>query len=443
MILLPTLLAAPLLGIALAVGSGSGSVRHSGTGAPNPLTAWVSRPDPSFHWTKEGERDGGTVYRFTSQTWQGIKWEHSLFYYDAAPHSYRPGGLSDAALLHVAGDSIRPGELATARRLSRQSGLPAVVLFDIPNQPLYDREEDELMAYTFQKAIETGDMTWPVLFPMVKATVKAMDVIQAATHNQVHRFVIYGNSKRGWTSWLTAEVGDKRVAGIAPASIDILNVPAQLARQRELWGSVSPMYTAYEEMGQLGPAAVEREASLMGAIDPYTHLQSVKVPILSVRGASDPFWAPDALSLFKDRLPASTWLLDLPNEGHDYRQPDPFFETLAAFARTAAARDAWPHIHASVEDGMVEVETSKRPLSVKLYTAQTDDAVFPSGSWVLRGILSPAKGRKSKRFQFQLPATSKKWTAWFVSAKFNQNVGFRPQTYAISSPITLIKNREK
>ena len=91
----------------------------------------------------------------------------------------------DAMLLFITGQDN--GEQAqgstTTRRPSRwpSSAAPGSrCCYQVPNQPLLDdKKEDELIAETFVRYLQTKDENWPLLFPMAKSAVRAMDAVQA------------------------------------------------------------------------------------------------------------------------------------------------------------------------------------------------------------------------------------------------------------------------
>ncbi len=117
----------------------------------------------------------------------------------------------------------------------------------VPNQPLVfhgdgvPRKEDDLIAYTWDQFLKTGDERWPARLPMVKSVVRAMDTVEAlfnADDDETHRvseFVVAGGSKRGWTTWMTAAV-DKRVVAMMPIVIDVLNVDVSMRHHYSAYG---------------------------------------------------------------------------------------------------------------------------------------------------------------------------------------------------------------
>ena len=121
-------------------------------------------------------------------------------------------------------------------------------LGQVPNQPLHfadskeaGRSEDDLIAYTRIKYIETHDETWLVRLAMVKSGIRAMDAMQQflatdeAGKQKIERFVVAGGSKRGWTTWLIGAM-DKRVRAIVPLVIDALNSEVITRHHYEAYG---------------------------------------------------------------------------------------------------------------------------------------------------------------------------------------------------------------
>src|SRR5258708_26300720 len=181
------------------------------------LEEYVAKPEPAYAWKlrEKKETDQGTIYdlHLVSQTWQEMKWEHQL-------QVYQPKGVepSSKMLLWNTGGTARPDNIALGMELARKAKAPCAFLYGVPNQPLLGgKKEDGLIALSFVLYLHTQDENWPLLFPMVKSVVKAMDALQAFSKQEwkrpVEKFIVAGGSKRGWTSWLSA-AADERVSAI-------------------------------------------------------------------------------------------------------------------------------------------------------------------------------------------------------------------------------------
>jgi PhoPQ-activated pathogenicity-related protein len=313
------------------------------------LDAYFSKPEPVYKWDKVAEKDveGGKVIdlHLVSQTWQGGVWEHRLMI-------FRPDKpvRTDFCTLFNTGGGGSDGEIKLGMTAAQITGMPFAILYGIPNQPLYGgKTEDALVAYTWQKFMETGDESWPLHFPMAKAVLKAMDAIQAYTKQagqpEINGFVIAGASKRGWTTWLAGASKDKRIKGIAPMVIDTLNVAAQIPHQLTAYGKPSEKVQDYTSTGMLEKLMTPEGKRLLALEDPYSYRDRLTMPKLIVLGTNDRYWSQDSLNLYWDDLKGPKWILYNSNAGHGLEGLDTQLRVLnavGAFARNVAAGTSLP-----------------------------------------------------------------------------------------------------
>jgi PhoPQ-activated pathogenicity-related protein len=381
------------------------------------LASYLARPEPKFAWKleKKNEEATGTIYdlRLTSQTWEGITWEHRLQVYQ--PKSVKP---SATMLLWNTGGSPSLPNTLFALSVANKIQAPVAILFDIPNQPLFDKKEDALIAETLVRALETKDFDWPLLFPMVKSVLKAMDALQAFAkqewQTEVKEFIVGGASKRGWTSWLTGASGDKRVRAIVPMVIDTLNMQEQMAHQMEAFGAYSAMIGDYTARKLVPLPPGEDARKLWKMIDPYSYRDQITMPKLLVFGNNDPYWTADALNLYWDGLKGDKWITYVPNAGHNLEQPGGdrtrALNALSAFVRAQSTGKELPKMRwmsDTTRQGRVEIllESTPAPLATRVWSAEAPTQDFRKAVWkesatskteqgVVGGVALPKEGWK-------------------------------------------------
>lgn len=296
------------------------------------LREYVQTPDPNFTWRLDAWQHHKTL-RVSSLKWHDILWEH-----DVVITQPRDGFSSNTWVVHVTGSEPNHFDINWSQNLAELSGCSVATLFHMPNQPLWNLTEDDLIAETFVRYIESGDPTWPLLLPMVKSVIATMDALEGWTGEKL-KFVPFGASKRGWTSWLTAATGDPRVTGTAPMLFDNLKMPDQLAKQICDWGEHSPMIEPYTSRGLDEAAGTRHGQELVALVDPASYLPEIRVPVLIINGCNDPYWTTDALSLYWDDILAPKHLVSVPNLGHAFEMTDWWTPALAAFVRLCSGRD--------------------------------------------------------------------------------------------------------
>ena len=353
--------------------------------ASTDLAEFVARPDAIYSW-KPKQVDGYEALDLVSQTWQGAPWRH-----DVVVIRPKKAAKLGAAMIEVTGWTPNARDYAYAQTLADSSGLPVALLFQIPNEPLFGREEDDLIAHTFEKFFETGDPSWPLLFPMVKSVKAAMDALQESTKGSgdpLVKFVVTGASKRGWTSWLVASLNDPRVAGVAPDVFDNLDFVAQLSQQRAYWNSYSPMIADYTDRGLQDLLGTERGKQLIQMVDPANYLGQIKVPVMVLTGTNDPYWTVDSTQVYWGRMQMPKWTIAIPNAGHTMGDKAWWAPSLGLFGRACAEGKSLPRVgsHLTLQGGAwsVHVSATPGPASYKVWSATSTDLHFDKATWTVQ-----------------------------------------------------------
>lgn len=365
---------------------------------PTELSDYVTKPDQSFEWKllKKAEAPAGIVYtlKMVSQTWQGVTWDHDL-------QVFLPAGTAPqrTMLVYNTGGSANAGNAALGTAIAAKVNAPIAFLYGVPKQPLFGgKKEDALIAETFVRYLETEDPSWPLLFPMAKSLVKAMDALQAFAKQEwkydVTHFIVTGASKRGWTSWLTAASGDPRVKAIAPMVIDTLNMPVQMGNQVKAFGKPSEMIHDYVERKLVPVPQTSVAQKLWKMIDPWVYREKLTLPKLLIHGTNDPYWPQDALNSYWDDLKGEKYVLYVPNAGHGLqeevngrREPIPTraVNTLAAFARSQIFDKPLPRLAWKYTDGTdgtaVRVESDLPSKLHRHWVAESDSRDFRKAVW--------------------------------------------------------------
>jgi PhoPQ-activated pathogenicity-related protein len=374
------------------------------------LPEYLARPDSSYAWTLVGKSDAinATLYelRLTSQTWHDIAWQHNLtIYVPTNPPPDVQTAARGSALLMIDGGSQESVEKKPSRdailygsTLAQKIGVPFAVLKQVPNQPLFTGlKEDALIAETFRRYIQTRDESWPLLFPMTKAAVRAMDAIGEFAKRElgapIEKFVVTGASKRGWTTWLTA-ASDPRVVALAPMVIDMLNSRPQMDHQVKVFGTWSDQTKDYHEL--LKRKETEEVQRLWAITDPFTFREKLTQPKLIILGNNDPYWTTDALNLYWQDLRGPKWIHYVPNAGHNLVQttggqripPIAAMNALGVFTRKQLTGLPMPRLEWKQEENSghpgVVVNSDPAPKSATVWVAHSSTHDFRAATWEQR-----------------------------------------------------------
>ena len=450
----PKLLAALLLA----------AIPFPGAAAETALDRYVHRADAHFHYdlTREIKGRGYTAFVLSMTSQQYLTaaevnrpvWKHWLTV--IAPDVV----ATHVGLLFIGGggnaDDVPQQADALASEIAVMTGAVVATLSNVPNQPLIfhdeteEREEDAIIAYTWNKFLRTGDDKWPLRLPMTKAAVKAMDAVSMFMASKgrgvtVDRFVVTGESKRGWTTWTTAAV-DRRVVAIMPLVIDLLNIEPSFLHHFRVYGKFSSAIDDYKRAGIMAWTGTAEYRNLMKIEEPFQYRERFTMPKFLINAADDQFFLPDSSQFYWDQLPGEKYLRYVPNADHSIKDKTDVGESMAAYFESIVHGKARPQFTWKIQpDGIIAVDTKTTPRTVKVWRATNPDARDFRMETIGRPFQSSdLKPLRPGHYEARVPKPAKGYTAYFVELtfpsggkydfKFTTGVKVMPDVYPFAAP---------
>ncbi len=413
------------------------------------LDKYIEAPDPSYKYEIVNKVAGKGyttfVIKMTSQTWRSTNevdrnvWWHWML-------MVKPDEVKNSkSLLYITGgnnNSAAPKD-ADGQIVQIATSTKSVVteLRMVPNQPLTfsddkkPRTEDEMIAYTWDKYLKTGDDSWPARLPMTKAAVRAMDTVVSVCGSaeggstKIDGFVVTGGSKRGWTTWTTAAV-DKRVVAIVPIVIDLLNVIPSFKHHLAVYGYYAPAVGDYETMGLMDQQDSPRYKELMKIVEPYEYRHRFTMPKFILNATGDQFFLPDSWQFYYNDLPGVKYLRYVPNTDHSMRGSDAWMTLLAAYNAILTNAEL-PQFDWKIEkDGTIRVTTKTKPSEVKLWQASNPGARdFRLTSIGAKWKSSPLQEQGNGTYVAKVPLPKQGWTAYMVELTFPSGLLLAPYKF--------------
>ncbi|MHC4619999.1 MAG: PhoPQ-activated protein PqaA family protein [Planctomycetota bacterium] len=407
------------------------------------LDDYVALPDSNYYYVQVGQASfdlstftRGYTLELTSQGWRDstevdrVLWKHWVTI--VVPEwDWLLGFTKDTAMVVIDDGNNTdpaPGIDPAYRGLAAGTRSVIAVVSAVPNQPLQfsdelaPRIEDEIIAYSWDKFLDGGDVRWVVQLPMVKSVVRCMDAVQGFVGNYavvtktIDYFVLTGGSKRAWTAWLTAAV-DLRVTGLAPIVGDLLNMKRSFPHHWATYGFWAEALAPYEEMGIFDRLATPEGAALLEVVDPFEYVDRLSIPKFIVNSAGDDFFVPDSIQYYIDGLLGETYLRHVPNTDHFLTGAfEDVLSSLVPYYDAFLNGDPRPvYWWWLLDDGSILVQSIDLPKAVNLWQATNPEArdfrlVTIGPAWVSTPL--PDLGEGLYVAWVEPPETG--WTAFFV-----------------------------
>jgi len=450
------------------------------------LDQYVRRPDPNYRYEilnttvkPESPFWDTLIVKLYSQKWltpddwgrsvnrtdadDAVWWHYmSLF----IPKKLDPKHM-DTACIYITGDSnnASPPEKAQkednliASAVAAELGIVTAALFQIPNAPLYFRDEkpvpqgrgeDRMIGWSWKHFMEnpgnpynlSKESEWLPRLPMTKAVLRAMDTITdlRSSTQKVEHFIIAGASKRGWTTWTTALV-DPRVVAIAPIVWDCLHMTRTLPHMPRAYGGWTFAFKDYYELNITNQIDSPEFMLLSQAVDPYHYLADKSrflMPKLVINAAGDEFLQNDNDRFWWEDMPVGQGKHRLMVQNAEHSEATGIFEIIPAIGAWARGLletgGEWPGFEWEMDRDSGDItfrnlDPERRPSSVVMWHAPSwpkggkrdwrllvaDKKIHPV-IWFDKELNETSSGSNEWIAHHQKPFVN--WIAFFIEVKY-------------------------
>ncbi len=303
-----------------------------------PLKTYVEQPDEAFRYeiidTVRGKAWTEYRIRMVSGTWlteaevKETEWWHWLTM--VVPDEIKE---TESMIIIGNGTSADTEPMEAWEEMIQIAGATGSIVSRVSNVPFqpvnYTGDtmegvvEEDLISFAWRQYLDGGatdDLNkWNPYFPMTRAAVRAMDVVQeigASVNHPVDSFFVTGASKRGWTTYTVAAV-DNRVMAIAPVVIDLLNLIPSFHHHWRCYGAWTPALLSYDRENILNRIDTDEFKKLMELAEPYEFTDRLTMPKLLINATDDEFFVTDSWKFYWDDLSGPKYMRYMPNAGHD------------------------------------------------------------------------------------------------------------------------------
>lgn len=209
----------------------------------------------------------------------------------------------------------------------------------------------------------TQEPNWLVRFPMVKASIRAMDAVTEFVDQKlpelgahVEYYSVSGASKRGWTTWLVGAVDQARVKCIVPIVLDAINFVDVIKHQYRSYGGWSYALQDYVDMNITTRLDTPQMRLLQEMEDPYFYRHRLTMPKLVINAVMDEFQQPDDTHYWWADMPEPKHFMIIPNAEHSLATG--ILEAVpaaGAFIKNTIEKEHIPQVHWTIDGNSGEI----------------------------------------------------------------------------------------